>query len=100
MSTTNGPWNVANVREANQALIRAFQEHEQFPVQQAQRRGKIYFMHDFASRTNDMLDSILNNTPPPDTPATRGSIPNVAPSSMTEDQKKELEMDALGRLTM
>jgi hypothetical protein len=44
-----------------------------------------------------MIESLLHDTPPPDTPAMHGIIPNVPPAAMTEDQKKELEDDALGR---
>ena len=88
------------LHEANQALILAFESHPQFPAQQTQRKGNLFFMHDFAARTNAMLESLLNNTPPPDTPATRGSIPNVAPAAMTEGQRKELQTDAFGRCVM
>ncbi|KAJ4301044.1 hypothetical protein N0V90_003134 [Kalmusia sp. IMI 367209] len=100
MSTVSSSQQLPAIREAIQGLLQAFESHPQFPAQQSQRKGKIYFMHDFASRTNAMFGSLLNNTPPPDTPATRGTIPNVVPSSMTDKQRKELESDAFGRCTM
>ena len=57
-------------------------------------------MHDFAARTAAMFDSILNDAPTPDTPATHGSVPRAKPSSMTEDQRDELKNDAVGRCLM
>ena len=57
-------------------------------------------MHDFAARTAAMFDSILNDAPAPDTPATRGSVPRARPSSMTEGQREELKSDAVGRCLM
>ena len=51
-------------------------------------------------RTNAMFESILENTPPPDTPALRGVIPNVSPVNMTEGQRKQLKNDAVGRCMM
>ena len=57
-------------------------------------------MHDFAARTAAMFDSILNDAPAPDTPATRGSVPRAKPSSMTEGQREELKSDAVGRCLM
>jgi hypothetical protein len=88
------------IRDANVALVRAFEAHSAYPSQSTQRSGKIFFMWDFASRTNAMLESILNNYPPPDTPATRDSVPNVPPARMSEKQKKELVADAVGRCVM
>lgn len=57
-------------------------------------------MHDFASRTDAMFDSILNDAPAPDTPATRGSVPQARPSTMSAAQKDELKSDAVGRCMM
>jgi hypothetical protein len=57
-------------------------------------------MHDFAARTAAMFDSILNDAPTPDTPATHGSVPRAKPSSMTEGQRDELKNDAVGRCLM
>jgi len=88
------------IRDANLALVRAFEAHPAYPSQSTQRGGKIFFMWDFASRTNAMFESILQNTPPPDTPATRDSVPNVSPASMSEGQRKELVGDAVGRCVM
>lgn len=88
------------IRAANNSLIQAFEAHPQFAPQHSRRQGKIYFMWDFAKRTSAMFDSILQDLPPPDTPATRGSIPNVPPSSMSQRQKKELRDDAVGRCVM
>jgi hypothetical protein len=92
--------NLSAIRDANLALIRAFEAHSACRFQTAQRSGKIYFMWDFANRTNAMFESILGNAAPPDTPATRSSVPNVPFASMNAVQKKELVDDAVGRCTM
>ncbi|KAF2185088.1 hypothetical protein K469DRAFT_489620, partial [Zopfia rhizophila CBS 207.26] len=78
-------------------LIQAFESHSVFESQYSTRSGKIYFMWDFANRTEAMFQSILHNYPPPDTPATRRTIPNVPPACMTEKQREELREDAVGR---
>jgi hypothetical protein len=73
------------IRDANLALIRAFEAHPVYASQSTQRSGKIYFMWDFAQRTNAMLESVLQNPPP---------------ASMSKGQKNELAMDAVGRCVM
>lgn len=88
------------IRTANQALIAAFESHSAFPAQANQKGGKVYFMWDFAKRTNAMFDSILDDAPAPDTPATRGSVPTTRPSTMSKAQKNELIGDAVGRCFM
>jgi hypothetical protein len=88
------------IREANLNLISAFESHPAYAAQSQQRQGKIYFMWDFAMRTEAMFQSILHNLPPPDTPATRRTIPNVPPTSMTDAQRDELRKDAVGRCMM
>ncbi|KAG9197299.1 hypothetical protein G6514_001897 [Epicoccum nigrum] len=75
---------LSQIKDANSTLLSAFEAHEVLPQQQQARSGKVYFMHDFAARTAAMFDSILNDAPAPDTPATRGSVPRAKPSSMTE----------------
>lgn len=85
------------VKESNKNLLSALESHPAFPQQQQARSGKVYFMHDFANRTDAMLDSILNDTVAPDTPAGRGSVPQAKPSSMSASQRDELKSDAVGR---
>ncbi|KAF2797677.1 hypothetical protein K505DRAFT_322425 [Melanomma pulvis-pyrius CBS 109.77] len=91
---------IPQISEANRALIQAFESHAAFASQSAQRSGKVYFMWDFANRTEAMFQSILQNYPPPDTPATRGTIPNVPPASMTQTERDELKEDSVGRCMM
>lgn len=88
------------IRAANGQLIAAFEAHPSFAVQQAQGKGKIYFMWDFARRTNATIESILQGYPPPYTPATRDSIPNEPVASMDKGKVKELKEDAVGRCLM
>ncbi|KAF9692447.1 hypothetical protein EKO04_009609 [Ascochyta lentis] len=88
------------IQSSNKALLSALESHPAFPAQQQARSGKIYFMHDFAARTDAMLDSILNDAPAPDTPATRASVPQARPSTMTAGQRDELKSDAVGRCMM
>lgn len=88
------------IRESNKSLLSALESHPSFAAQQRARSGKVYFMHDFASRTDAMFDSILNDAPAPDTPATRGSVPQARPSTMSAAQKDELKSDAVGRCMM
>ena len=91
---------IPQAKDANSALLSNFEAHQAFPQQQQARSGKVYFMHDFAARTAAMFDSILNDAPAPDTPATRGPVPRARPSSMTEGQREELKSDAVGRCLM
>lgn len=91
---------LSQTRDANQALIFALQAHPAFPDQFSAHQGKVYFMWDFAKRTHAMFDSLIDDMPAPDTPATRGSIPTAPPSTMTEGQKKALASDAVGRCMM
>ncbi|KZM23039.1 uncharacterized protein EKO05_0008169 [Ascochyta rabiei] len=88
------------IQTSNKALLSAIEAHPAFPAQQQARSGKVYFMHDFAARTDAMFDSILNDAPAPDTPATRGSVPQAKPSTMTAGQRDELKSDAIGRCMM
>ncbi|KAJ4346300.1 hypothetical protein N0V95_005510 [Ascochyta clinopodiicola] len=88
------------IQTSNKALLSALEAHPAFPAQQQARSGKVYFMHDFAARTDAMFESILNDAPAPDTPATRGSVPQTRPSTMTASQKEELKSDAVGRCMM
>jgi hypothetical protein len=57
-------------------------------------------MWDFASRTEAMFEAILNNSPPSDTLATRGTVPNVPVASMSPAQREELKGDSVGRCMM
>lgn len=88
------------IKDSNKNLLSALGSHPSFATQAQARSGKIYFMHDFAKRTDAMFDSILNDTTAPDTPATRGSIPQAKPSSMSSGQREELKGDAVGRCMM
>lgn len=88
---------IPRIREANQALLEALESHSAFQSQSQARSGKVYFMWDFAKRNEAMFNALVADVPPPDTPATRGSIPNAAPSSMTDQQKNGLVQDAVGR---
>ncbi|KAJ8107821.1 hypothetical protein OPT61_g8596 [Boeremia exigua] len=94
------PNSLAQIRDSNKTLLSALEAHQAFPQQQRARSGKVYFMHDFASRTDAMFDSILNDVPAPDTPATRGSVPQAKPSTMTQSQRDELKSDVVGRCAM
>jgi len=64
--------NIEPVRNANLALILALQVHPAFAAQEAQRKGKVFFIWDFAARTEATFKVIVDGTKPPDTPATRG----------------------------
>ncbi|KAF2266347.1 hypothetical protein CC78DRAFT_615157 [Lojkania enalia] len=68
------------IQTTNQALIAAFEAHPHFASQSAARAGKIYFMWDFAKRTDAMT-----------------TTPNVPTGSMTEAQREKLKSDAMGR---
>ncbi|KAL5395436.1 hypothetical protein PMIN06_004159 [Paraphaeosphaeria minitans] len=91
--------NIPVLREANLSLIHTMETHPEFPTQQTHRGGHT-FMHGFSARTNAIIESLMNNIPPSVMPATRGNIPIVAPSVMTENQRKELELDAFGRYAL
>lgn len=44
-----------------------------------------------------MFKALIDGTPAPDTPATRGVVPPVEVGRMSERQRKELENDVVGR---
>jgi hypothetical protein len=88
---------IPQIREANQALIEALEVHPSYQSQREARSGKVYFMWDFAKRNEAIFHAIVANVPPPDTPATRGSVPNAPPAEMTNRQRDELIEDAVGR---
>ncbi|KAF2280926.1 uncharacterized protein EI97DRAFT_463349, partial [Westerdykella ornata] len=88
------------IRTANHTLIRSLESHPSFASQHSARRGKIYFIWDFAQRSEAMFKALIEGTAAPDTPATRGVVPPVEVGSMTARQRRELENDAVGRCVM
>lgn len=85
------------IRTANQSLIDAFAVHPGLPAQARALKGKLFCLWDFANRTNAMIESVLNNTVPPDTPGMRGKVPQVPTGEMTEAQRSSLVEDAVSR---
>ncbi|KAF2876539.1 hypothetical protein BDV95DRAFT_602520 [Massariosphaeria phaeospora] len=82
------------IRAANLNLITAFESHPIFTSQASRRQGKIYFMWDFAMRTETMFQSILPNLP---SSATTRPNPNPPPATLNEEQKEEARGDVVGR---
>ncbi|KAF2474678.1 uncharacterized protein BDR25DRAFT_111038 [Lindgomyces ingoldianus] len=91
---------ISQIQSANLSLISAFESHPTFSSQHSSRQGKIYFMWDFAKRTDAMFQSLMHSYAQPDTPATRGSVPDLPPARMTEEQSGELKEDVVGRCVM
>jgi hypothetical protein len=87
---------IPEIRDANRALIAAFESHPSYASQSSSRSGKVYFMWDFATRTNAMFEAILNN----DAPATKSSNQSVPTARMSEKQKEESKSDSVGRCMM
>ena len=50
---------LAAVKAANQALCDAFEAHPSMQSQYAAKAGNVYFMWDFAKRTNAMLEPVV-----------------------------------------
>jgi len=88
---------IPRIREANQTLIEALEAHSLFQSQAGARIGKVYFMWDFAKRNDTISDVLIAGVLPPDTPATRESMPNAPPSALTDQQKNGLIRNAIGR---
>ncbi|PSN65634.1 hypothetical protein BS50DRAFT_590005 [Corynespora cassiicola Philippines] len=63
------------IRNSNHELVAALEAHPKFAEQRNARQGKVYFMWDFATKTE----------PSPDTAA------------MSEQQKNSFKRDAIGR---
>jgi hypothetical protein len=77
---------IPEIRDANRALIAAFESHPSYASQSTSRSGKVYFMWDFATRTDAMFEAILNNDAPT--------------ASMSEKQREESKSDSVGRCMM
>ncbi|KAF2740537.1 hypothetical protein EJ04DRAFT_572354 [Polyplosphaeria fusca] len=87
--------NISELQTADQALCTALESHSAFASQRAAKSGNVYFLWDFARRTDAMFSSILDDAPAPDTPGTRGSVPTARPSTMNESQRQQLKSDAM-----